>query len=183
MHLLPPKQISTSIKLTELLKHHSAKYHTYTLKTERSYRVVIRGLHPSIDIDLIKQDLENLRHVPTNIVNIKKTVKRRDQNGKITNRDVKVYPLFYVDLMPKANNKMVYKITHLGGKAHDSTKCQLKDATKFICANCKESHSSNYHGCQGYRELEKELNKPNCIINIGKKNQLRHSRQAVLLLK
>ncbi len=93
-------------KLIELLKHHNAKYHTYTLKAERPYRVVVRGLHPNIDIDLIRHDLENLGHVPTNIVNIKKTIKRRDQNGKITNREVKVYPLFYVDLMPKENNKI-----------------------------------------------------------------------------
>lgn len=95
----------------ELLKHLNAKYYTHTLKAGRPYRVVVRGLYPNINIDLIKHDFKNMGHIPTNIVNIKKTIKVRDQNGKITSREVKVYPLFYVNLMPKEDNKMVYEIT------------------------------------------------------------------------
>ncbi|XKL64539.1 hypothetical protein PGB90_004625 [Kerria lacca] len=59
----------------ELLKHLNAKYYTHTLKAGRPYRVVVRGLYPNINIDLIKHDFKNMGHIPTNIVNIKKTIK------------------------------------------------------------------------------------------------------------
>ena len=33
-------------KITRSLKEKNAAYHTFQLKTDKSYKVVIRGLHP-----------------------------------------------------------------------------------------------------------------------------------------
>jgi hypothetical protein len=45
-------------------------YHTYQLKEERAFRVVLKYLHHSSSIDDIKQELRSLGHAVRNIINI-----------------------------------------------------------------------------------------------------------------
>ena len=49
-------------KLTKLLKTLNAKFHTYQLKQERPFRVVLRNIHHSVDLDELKYELQNLGH-------------------------------------------------------------------------------------------------------------------------
>lgn len=76
-------------------------HYTYKLKSERAYRVVLRGLHSSEDTDQIKQELFELGHDVRQITNvIHKTTKTP-------------LPLYYVDLEPKHNNKEIFKIKQI----------------------------------------------------------------------
>jgi 3-methyladenine DNA glycosylase AlkC len=55
-----------------LIKHFKEKgvhYHTYQLMGERAYRVVLKYLHHTTDVEDIRQELFALGHVVRNIVN------------------------------------------------------------------------------------------------------------------
>jgi hypothetical protein len=47
------------------------EFHTYKLKEERSYRVVLKNIHYSMNPEEIKTEIEILGHTVTNIWNIK----------------------------------------------------------------------------------------------------------------
>ena len=79
-------------------------YHTYKLKNEKPYRVVVRGLPATTDIEEIKQEFLNEGHVAVRVTNIKKTIKKRNENREIVSRETKIFPIFNVELEPKENN-------------------------------------------------------------------------------
>jgi hypothetical protein len=56
-------------KQTKLLKSLNGNFHTYQLKQERPFRVVLRNIHHSANLDELK--LELLSHEVTNITNIR----------------------------------------------------------------------------------------------------------------
>ena len=88
-------------KLIRHLNSEKIIHHTYQMKQDRAYRVVIRNLHYSIPIDEIKEELQKKGHAVRNILNIRHRVNK--------------YPLsmFYVDLEPKENNKEIYNLQYL----------------------------------------------------------------------
>ena len=49
-----PTHPDTYRKLTKLLKTLNAKFHTYQLKQERPFRVMLRNIHHSVDLDELK---------------------------------------------------------------------------------------------------------------------------------
>jgi hypothetical protein len=61
-------------------------HHTSQLKEERAYRIVIRYLHHSTNLDDIKQELTELRHTVRNIINVRHKLTKEPLN------------LFFVDL-------------------------------------------------------------------------------------
>jgi hypothetical protein len=71
-------------------------FHTYQLKEERAYRVVLTYLHHSIDVQDIRQVLLEMGHVARNIVNAHHRQTKEPLN------------LFFVDLEPADNNKDIY---------------------------------------------------------------------------
>ena len=58
-------------KLTKLLKTPNANFHTYQLKQERPFRMVLRNIHHSADLDELKFELLKHGHEVTNISNIR----------------------------------------------------------------------------------------------------------------
>jgi hypothetical protein len=68
-------------------------YHTYQMKQDRAYRIVIRNLHYSTPIAQITAELEKQGHKVRNILN----VKHRITKGPLS--------LFFIDLEPKENTK------------------------------------------------------------------------------
>jgi hypothetical protein len=57
-----------------LVKHFKEKniyYHTYQLKEERAFRVVLKHLHYTTDPDDIKRELHGLGHFVRNITNVR----------------------------------------------------------------------------------------------------------------
>ena len=96
-----PTQPDACRKLTKLLKTLNAKFHTYQLKEERPFRVVLRNIHHSVDLDELKYELQNLGHEVTNISNIKHRISRNPLS------------LFFIDLKQKGNNKEIYNVNRL----------------------------------------------------------------------
>jgi len=52
-------------KLAKYMKEKNIIHHTYQPKEERSYRVVIRYLHHSVDIQELKEEISKLGHTET----------------------------------------------------------------------------------------------------------------------
>lgn len=157
------------------------KFHTFQLKQERSYRVVLKNIHFSTPIEDIKNEIEKNGHVVRNIVNIK---------SRFTKDPLS---LFFVDLEPKPNNPEIYNIKYLKNAVvkieppiktndivqchrcqqfgHSKTycrntykcvKCGLNHLTSQCtkernippqCTNCLEAHPASYKGCIIYKEL------------------------------
>jgi hypothetical protein len=70
-------------------------HHTYQLKEERAYRIVIHYLHHSTDLDDNKQELAELGHTACNIINVRHKLTKEPLN------------FFFVDLEPAQNNKNI----------------------------------------------------------------------------
>jgi hypothetical protein len=76
-------------------KKHDIYFHTYQLKEERAFRVVLKYLHHTTDPELISQELSSLGHTVRNIINIRHRITKERLN------------LFFIDLEP-AKNKDIY---------------------------------------------------------------------------
>lgn len=165
------------------LKNRNTEFFTYQPKHERSFRVVLKRIHHSTNVDEIKQALEELHHIPNNIWNIK--------NSKTK----KPLPMFFVDLQPSPNNKDVYnirsllnckievepprpkrdipqcsncqqyghtqKFCHRQSRCvkcagyHHTADCPRKERSdKVKCILCDGNHPANYKGCIVYKELQ-----------------------------
>ena len=87
--------------MTKFLKEKNIIHHTYQLKQKRSFRVEIRHLHHSVDIEEVKSELLDKGFEVRNMINIR---------HKITKEPM---PLFFVDLEPNEDNKLIYKKSYL----------------------------------------------------------------------
>ena len=88
-------------KLTKLLKTLNANFHTYQLKQERPFLVVLRNIYHSVDLDELKFELLKLGHKVTNISNIRHRVTKNPLS------------LFFIDIKQKQNNKEIYNVNRL----------------------------------------------------------------------
>ena len=79
----------------------NANYHTYQLKQDRPFRVVLRNIHHSANLDELKFELLKLGHEVTNISNIRHRIWKD------------LLSLFFIDLKQKPNNKQIYNINRL----------------------------------------------------------------------
>jgi hypothetical protein len=157
-------------------------FHTYQLSEDKAYRIVIRGLHHSVDTQDIAQDL------------IARGYKVR-QVTNILSRDKVSLPLFFVDLDSGSSNSSIFKIDTMfhskitveeprqskqmvqcrrcqkfghtknfcalpakcvkcGGQ-HDSVSCGKPATEPAVCSNCSGPHPASYRGCVIYQELLK----------------------------
>ena len=88
-------------KVTRSLKDKNAGYHTYQFKSDKSYKAVIRGLHPKTNTDNISEELAKIGHHVRLINNINKYDTKQP------------LPLFLIELEPRNNNKDIYDIEKL----------------------------------------------------------------------
>jgi hypothetical protein len=163
------------------LNQENIVHHTYQMRQDRAYRVVIRNLHYSVPVEDIRDDLQSKGHKIRNIINIRHRISKEPLS------------LFYVDLEPQPNNKDIYNISSIGntiikiepphkktsivqctrcqlyghtktyctrpfacvrcGGNHHTTQCQKPRSTPATCALCQKDHPANYKGCQVYRDL------------------------------
>jgi len=173
--------IDTYRSLTKHIKEENIVHHTYQIKTERAYRIVIRHLHHSVLPEDIKGELQKEGHMVRNIMNIK---------HKQTKEPLS---LFVEDLEPQANNKEIFNLQFLSntkitiekphksqnivqcqrcqayghsktyctkpyqcvkyGGQHDSKDCKKPRHNSVKCALCGDDHPANYNGCTVYRNL------------------------------
>ena len=187
--------------LIRYLKENNIYYHTYQLKEERAYRIVIKHLHHSTDVEDIRQELLELGHKARNIINAQRRINKEPLN------------LFFIDLEPAQNNKEIYKITALQNKIiqiepprakknnivqcmrcqqyghtksycnrpfscvkcgghHNSKECKKSKDTPATCALCGGNHPANYRGCEHYHNI---LKGSNTHRNITQRTQPTHT--------
>jgi len=114
-------------------------YFTYQLKSEKSYRAVIRGLPPTCEEQEITNELIQLGHEPTKTSNIIKKIKNKD--GK---KIIKKFPLFLIELKQKENNKEIFNIKNL---LHCKVTIEAPNQKKGIpqCIQCQQlGHTKNF---------------------------------------
>ncbi|KAL4098670.1 hypothetical protein QTP88_023222 [Uroleucon formosanum] len=143
--------------IIKFLQENKAEFHTYQIKQERAFRVVIRNLHHSTDINNIKNELEDMGF------------KTRNINNVIQKQTKQKLPLFFVDLEPAPNNLQCQKCQDLGhtkkccnhtpkcvkcGNNYLSENCTKSQDQPPICALCRE-HTANYRGCPKYKKLQR----------------------------
>jgi len=166
------------------LKTRNFEFHTYKMKQERSFKIVLKHMTPEEKIDKIKRDIEELGHKITNIWNIKK-------------RGKEPLNMFYVELKPEKNNKDIYQTTHVLGYTvkfeplypkheilqcincqryghtkgfcnrkvryvkcvgdHPTFNCSRNTKSENVkCVLCEGNHPTNYKGCMIYKDRKKK---------------------------
>lgn len=199
---IQPKTPDAYREIVKQLEIKNTEFYTYKPKQERSFKVVLKNIHPSTDLNDIKLELAELGHDCVNIWNIKQR------------KTKKPLPIFIVELKPHENNKNVYHIKYLlkckiafepphpKREIPQCAKCQQYGHTKAYCRRnpkcikcagdhlsvdcprktrsndvkcvlCEGNHPANYKGCQVYRELQKVKLPGKAEIN---RNQRKYSR-------
>ena len=67
---MPKNSELYSLIIKDLNKYEIA-YHTYQPKQERCFRVVLKNIHHTTDLDELKKEIESYNHKITRISNIK----------------------------------------------------------------------------------------------------------------
>jgi hypothetical protein len=117
-------------KLIKHLKEGNIIHHTYQLKEERAYRVVIRHLHYSIPTEEIKLEIEKTGHKVRNIMNVKHRITKEPLS------------LFFVDLEPQHNNKEIFKVEFLYN-TKIAVEAPKRNYTIIQCTRCQSyGHST-----------------------------------------
>ena len=119
-------------KIVTYLDNSDIKFHTYQLKQERAFSVVIKGLHHSTPITDIKAKLLLSGHPVRNVRNIKSRTTK------------KTLPMFFVYLDPNSNNKDIYNMQSLM-----NTIIVVEHPKKFAdivqCFRCQQfGHTKSY---------------------------------------
>lgn len=170
--------------IVDELKKKNTEYHSYQKKQDRPFRVVLKNIHSSSDIEALKEELTTLGHQVINITNIQ----HRITKTKLS--------MFYINLKVAPNNKDVYNIEFLLNtkikfeapnkkrEIPQCTRCQRYEHTKNFCSrqarcvkcagnhltqecpmkersnnvkcvHCEGNHPANYKGCSIYKQLQK----------------------------
>lgn len=191
--------IETYRKLVKLLEQHKIAFHTYQLKQDKAYRVVVRNIHPTVSSDDIKEALKGLGFEIRNVMNIRSRINKEP------------LPLFFVDQEPNEENKKIYDIKYLlrtkisvepprkkydipqclrcqayghtksyctkpfycvkCAGDHPTTSCTKAKTTAATCALCNGPHPASYKGCPVYQDLQKPRSFPNNNRKITMANQ------------
>lgn len=168
-----------------LIKHLTnikVSFHSFQIKKDRAYRVVIKNLHYSHDTVDIKTAIEAYGHKVRNVSNLRSSKSKNPLN------------LFFIDLEPASNNKDVYNIEFLLNAKivvepprkvtdivqckkcqryghtksycwypsrcvkcsldHETSECKKTFETPPKCVLCNGEHPANYKGCSIYKVIK-----------------------------
>jgi hypothetical protein len=134
------------------LKLRNTEFFTYQPKEERSFKVVLKHIHPSTDTNEISSALADLRHNVTNIWNIKHR------------QTMQLLPIFYFKLQPSDNNKDIYSLKRPLRTIPQCTNCQDYRHTKKFCnrqAQCVK-YAKAHHTVDCPRKERSD--KVNCVL-------------------
>lgn len=175
------KNVDSYRKVIKYLDQENFSYHTFQLKKERAFRVIIKGLHHTTPIADIKAMLLSLGHQVRSVRNVISRVSKMP------------LPMFFVDVDPKENNKEIYNIRTFDnaiisieapkkfedivqchrcqdfghtksyckkdfrcvkcGKDHATGQCTKLPTTPAKCVHCNNEHTASYRGCVVYQKL------------------------------
>lgn len=125
------KTIEAYDSIVVALRNKNTEFHLYGKKIDKPFKVVLRNLHNSSDLNLLKTQIEDYGHSVINIYNIRHRVNKT--------------PLFmfYVYLKSKQNNKGIYKIDYFL-----NTKIYFEPAKKRKIPQCllcqRYGHTRNF---------------------------------------
>lgn len=95
---IQPKTSDAYRTIVKELDNNGTEYFTYKPKQDRSFKVILKNMHPSTDTEEIKVALAKLGHNTKNIWNMKQALTKAPLH------------MFVVELQPSSNNKEVYNI-------------------------------------------------------------------------
>jgi len=78
------------VNIVKELESKNTKFHTYKPKQERSFRIVLKHIHATANLDDMKQEIEDLGHKVTSIWNIKKQSTKSLRMFNVENRKVTI---------------------------------------------------------------------------------------------
>lgn len=173
--------------LVHRLRELGRSFHSYQLENEKAYRVVLRHLHPSIEPDEIKTELERLSFKVRSVTNVLQAGTRiplplffvdlepDDDNARIFTVNSMLYTRIKVEEPRKKNDlvqcKRCMQFGHTRGYCNHPPICARCGAPHYtgdcnrnrddlrICAHCQGNHSSTYKGCMAYKELRSKKNR------------------------
>lgn len=176
------KTIQGYRNVIKYLESTTAEFYTYKIKSEKTFRVVIRGLHATCDASLMMEELRQLGYDPVQMLPVRHPVTKQ------------ILPMFFVDLKPSAKNPEIYDLKRLYHAvikveppkprrtviqcsrcqefnhtknfcrqrpkcvkcdgSHSTDKCPKSPETPPVCVNCKGPHTANYKGCPAHKALQ-----------------------------
>ena len=170
------------------LKEKNAEYYTLQPRTEIKFKFVIKGLHPKLNIEYIKTDVQEKGHKVSNIINLIKggtillsmflvEIEQANNNKDIYNTSIVCNTKVNIE-SPRTNreitqcarcqryghtknycNKQARCVKCAG--THPTENCPLgKKIDKVVCANCGNNHPANYKGCMVRKGMQKKLFPP-----------------------
>ncbi|KAL4111813.1 hypothetical protein QTP88_015698 [Uroleucon formosanum] len=172
--------------LVRFLREEKAEFHTYQLKEDKPTRVVIRNLHTTTPLELIKSELEqrlfevrqvsavlhkvNKNPLPLFFVDLEPTSQSNDifQLTSLLHTKIKVEEPYKPKIISQCTNCQVYghtksycdypaRCVRCGGH-HSSSDCPNSRDAPPKCALCSGDHPSNYKGCTIYKDLQRRKN-------------------------
>lgn len=196
--------------IVKALKEKDTEFYTYQTKQSRPFRVVLKNVHPSTNVEEIKNCIQELGHDVINILNIQQR------------KTKKPLPLFFIDLKRNENNQEIYNVRkllnlivtfeppHIKQTIPQCMRCQrhghtknfctrtprcvkcagnhfTKDCTRternsdVKCVNCSENHPANYKGCVIYQQLHQRHYPRSPLTQHGKQHILQTIRRPLPL--
>ena len=181
-----PSMSEKYLPIIEGLKKKKTEFYTYQRKQDKSYKAVLRNMHPSTDLEDLKAAIEEYEHKVIRITNIRERTTQKS------------LPLFIIEIEPKDNNKSIFNIDKLlniivsfeplrkkreipqrqkcQGYGHTKNycfkspvcvKCAMNHLTpdcptkgkikEVKCANCDGNHPASYKGCLVRKQLQQKL--------------------------
>ena len=118
--------------VVKFLDDQGAEYHTYQQRENKSFRIVIRNIHPSTPTNEVGIAIQEIGFTVRQVVNVR---------HKITKLAL---PIFFVDLEPAEINKDIFHVTSI---LHTKVKIEEPHKRRELvqCFNCqKYGHSKTY---------------------------------------
>ncbi|KAF0712340.1 Uncharacterized protein FWK35_00035720 [Aphis craccivora] len=148
-------------ELTELIGLNSFIY--------KSYRLVLRNLHPTTPITDISSAIEEIVFSTRQVINIKHHLTKT------------ALPMSFVDLESDPSNKDIFNVKsllHTIVKIEEPHKrrdipqsCKKTPDTPATCALSNGNHPANYKSCSVHKELQNRRRQPSTSINPNQNSQ------------
>ncbi|XP_060818882.1 uncharacterized protein LOC132908682 [Bombus pascuorum] len=132
-------------KVVKVLKEKNAGYHTYQLKTDKSYKAVIRGLHPKTNTSNICDELAKIGHQ----IRIINNITRFNTKQPLL--------LFLIELEPKNNNKEIFEIKQILNTNPQQDRAEAETPIKVQHVMNNNHNNTNTTGSRSYAQATKEV--------------------------